>query len=606
MVKPWTLDFETEAIDGHIPPEPVGLAVKAPDWGTTYYSWGHPDSPNPYSDQETAKNLCLKLMASNQPIVFHNMKFDIGVMQYHWGIGPRDWTQMHDTMFLLFLNNPYSTDLALKPSSEELLNWEAEEQDDLHNWIMQHIPEATKATAGAYIAKAPHKIVERYAAGDVDRTRALFDMLYPLIVEDGDMLEAYQREQRLVPILHESELRGVRIDRERLEEDLHNIYEPALGKVEDELRSRLSSPGLDFGKKDELADALESAGFVDEWIRTKTGRRSTSKENLERAINDPLITNLLRYRGAMAGVLQTFGRPWVEDSERDGRLHTSWNQVRTRGSHDQGTRTGRLSASRPNLMNIPNELRVDMPDGYPDPPFMRRYMLPEEKHVWCKRDFSSQEVRILGHFEDGDLMKAYQQDPELDPHGTIQRGVMEITGREYDRKDIKITVFLIIYGGGVGALASQIGCSYDEAKSIRDAVLRAYPAIRSLQRQVTKTGDDSMAVYTWGGRRYFAEPSITSGGKTRKFSYKLLNYLIQGSAADQTKDCIIDWNASRSHNGEVFLATVHDEINISVHKDHWENGMAELKSSMDRDLFDVPMRSEGFVGPNWFDMKESD
>ena len=117
MVKPWTLDFETEAIDGHIQPEPVGLAVKAPDWGTTYYSWGHPDSPNPDSDQETAKNLCLKLMAINQPIVFHNMKFDIGVMQYHWGIGPRDWTQMHDTMFLLFLNNPYSTDLSLKPSS---------------------------------------------------------------------------------------------------------------------------------------------------------------------------------------------------------------------------------------------------------------------------------------------------------------------------------------------------------------------------------------------------------------------------------------------------------------------------------------------------------
>lgn len=603
---PWTLDFETEAIDGHIPPKPVGLAVRDPQGKSYYLSWGHPDSPNAERDLEQARMLMFDIFRERQEVIFHNAKFDLGVAAYHWGLAPKDYTTVHDTMFLLFLNNPYSENLSLKPSSEELLNWPPEEQDELHNWILSHVDGATPKTAGAYICHAPHRLVEKYAVGDVDRTFALFDYLYERVQESG-MGDAYAREQRLLPILYESEQRGVRLDREKLEEDLTNVYEPALIRVEGHLREALKTPDLDFGRKGDVADALERGGFIGQWVLTPTGRRSTSKENLEKAVNDPAILHLLRYRGAMAGVLQTFGRPWLQDSAADGRLHTSWNQVRTRGSHDQGTRTGRLSGSRPNLMNIPNEYQIVVPEGYPTPPFMRRYMLPEEGHFWLKRDFSSQEVRILAHFEDGDLMRAYQNNPDLDPHGTVGKGVLDLIGIEYPRKDIKMTVFLIIYGGGATALAQNIGCSYQEACKIRDAVFAAYPAIRSLQRAVTKIGDRNDFIVTWGGRRYYAELSETKGGKTRRFSYKLLNYLIQGSAADQTKDCIIHWYDNHDPTlGNVFLATVHDEVNISAPKEVWERSMADLRSSMDRDLFDVPMRSEGFYGPNWFDLKEAE
>ena len=91
------------------------------------------------------------------------------------------------------------------------------------------------------------------------------------------------------------------------------------------------------------------------------------------------------------------------------------------------------------------------------------------------------------------------------------------------------------------------------------------------------------------------------------FSYKLLNYLIQGSAADQTKQCLCDWYEDyRVSSDTIYLATVHDEINISVPEDMAEEEMEALKAAMNQDLFDVPMRSEGFVGENWQELWEVD
>lgn len=102
---------------------------------------------------------------------------------------------------------------------------------------------------------------------------------------------------------------------------------------------------------------------------------------------------------------------------------------------------------------------------------------------------------------------------------------------------------------------------------------------------------------------YYREPSKVVNGRKMDFSYKLLNYLIQGSSADQTKQCLIDWIGAKP-DSHIFLATVHDELNISVPKEEWESGMELLKRYMNQDLFDVPMRSEGFYGDNWYDLTE--
>ena len=605
MALPWTLDFETEAIDGHIPPEPVSLAVRSPRGKRAFYSWGHPGSPRVEKDEQEARELVFKLCKEKVPLLFHNAKFDVGVMSYHWQVAPRDRLLIHDTLYMLFFNDPYSPNLSLKPSAERLLNWPPEEKNEMEAWILANVKGATPKTVGSYIARAPYRLVKPYALGDVDRTFALYKLLMEEVERQG-MLPAYQREQKLMPIFYESEQRGVRLDRELLEADLEDIFEPALVRIEKNLRKKLKAPDLVFSEREQLADALENSGYVDEWVRTPTGRRSTSKENLEKAINNPSMLTALRYRGALAGALQTFGRPWLEDSARDGRLHTLWNQVRTRGAKaDAGTRTGRLSTSRPNLLNVPNEYHIKIPRGYPAPPYMRRYMLPEEGCKWLKRDFSGQEVRWLAHFEGGALLAAYQETPTLDPHQTITDIIAGILGITYPRLTIKRVVFGIIYGQGDPSLAEQLGLPKHVVSSIRKAIYTAFPAIRHLQKDVKARGKSGGQIRTWGGRLYSVEPPVIKGGRAWTFEYKLINYLIQGSSADQTKDCLIEWYDSKSASS-TFLAAVHDEVNISATEGSATlQAMDHLRECMDRDIADVPMRSEGFIGDNWFDLESA-
>jgi DNA polymerase I-like protein with 3'-5' exonuclease and polymerase domains len=177
----------------------------------------------------------------------------------------------------------------------------------------------------------------------------------------------------------------------------------------------------------------------------------------------------------------------------------------------------------------------------------------------------------------------------------------------YARKDVKITAFSIVYGSGANGLSSQLSCSYDAAYEIKEAYLAAMPGIRSLMRDVQRRGKSGQPIRTWGGRVYYAELSKSVDGGVRDFSYKLLNYLIQGSAADQTKESLCQWGAAKSYASDVsFLATVHDEINISAAQATWKEEMMFLRECMNADRFDVPMLSEGFVGANWAKMEKTE
>jgi DNA polymerase I-like protein with 3'-5' exonuclease and polymerase domains len=200
-------------------------------------------------------------------------------------------------------------------------------------------------------------------------------------------------------------------------------------------------------------------------------------------------------------------------------------------------------------------------------------------------------------------MRAYQEDPFLDPHSMAQELIKEITSNWYERKDVKITGFSIIYGSGVPGLAQQLGRPRGVAHDLREAYFKAMPAAANLAASTRNRGRSGGAIRTWGGREYFVEPAKMINGRMRSFEYKLLNYLIQGSAGDQTKQVLIDWH-ERKHPDSVLMTTIHDEINASVPEDIWEHQMMCLRETMDQNYFDVPMRSEGFYGPNWGDLTE--
>lgn len=608
-----TIDFETEEIKRRpdYPPKPVGVAIKIGGKKSRYLSWGHPTKNN--CTFEEAKKELKKV--NDCVTLFHNCKFDLEVMLNAFGFMPKNY---HDTLFLSFLHNPHEPVLKLKPLSDKYLDMPPEEQEAVRDWLFDNRPDLTKGKSrktwagwGAYISEAPGDLVGKYARGDVDRTYKLFKLFHKNIEERG-MLPAYQRELDLVPILIKNESEGICINAGLLKRDVKK-YNKALDQIDNWFGKRLFVKEIydEEGKcfidsGDKLADALEASGLVDEWIYTKPsksfpqGKRSTSKENIKLCIKDKELVKALEYRAKLAIYLRTFMRPWLEMADRSGgRIFTNWNQVR--GESGKGARTGRFS-SNPNFQNIPKKVEQfkGMPLGFPaiDLPDIRKYIVADSKdHVLINRDYSQQELRILGHFEDGVLLEQYQENPKLDLHELATKLVNEMLDSDFKRKPIKTMGFGLIYGMGLVLLAEKMEVNVDTARRLKSTYLEIFSGLKNLDKELKKRGKRNEPIKTWGGREYYVEEA--KNGRT--FEYKLLNVLIQGSAADCTKQAILN----ASGNPKVrFLLSVHDELMFSVHKDLVKEGMAFLKDAMEKVEFDVQMLSDGKTGYSWGKMKE--
>jgi DNA polymerase I-like protein with 3'-5' exonuclease and polymerase domains len=113
-------------------------------------------------------------------------------------------------------------------------------------------------------------------------------------------------------------------------------------------------------------------------------------------------------------------------------------------------------------------------------------------------------------------------------------------------------------------------------------------------------------IRTWGGREYYCEEPRLVDGRIREFDYKLVNVLIQGSAADCTKEALIRYHAIKHHDAKIVL-NVHDQITASVPKKIMKTEMEVLRRTMESVEFDVPILSEGAVSStNWDELQDYD
>jgi DNA polymerase I-like protein with 3'-5' exonuclease and polymerase domains len=602
------VDFETHPIAHrpNYPPTPVGVAIQWPacsNTGPAYYAWDHPTQNNCHRGD--GLGALDEVWRSDLPILFHNAKFDLAVAYEKLHLPRLPWDRVHDTMFLAYLCDPHARSLGLKELAEDLLDEPPTEQDELHDWIWQHRQtleqtysgKVNKRKLGAWIWAAPGDLVGRYACGDVQRTKALYEHLWPIVQREG-MGAAYDRERQLLPILMENEERGIRVDLPGLERDI-DVYSDNIVTAEQWLRKELNASGLNFDADDDVAAVLAQQGIVTEWQETKTGKRSVAKDNLLPGhFSDPRIASALGYRNRLKTCLEMFMRPWYEQgSQRKSYISCNWNQVR---NPEGGTRTGRPSTDHPNLLNISKDFE-NKDDGYEHPgflnvaplPLVRKYVLPDEGDVFVHRDFDGQELRVFAHFEQGDLWQQYQENPALDPHDFVGQELKKVAQRELLRGDVKIMNFQSLYGGGVPALSKKLRCSYTEAKALKAFHNKALPGRVILNEEIKRIVQNGDPIRTWGGRLYYPEKPGEDG---RSKIYKLINYIVQGSAADLTKQCLIEWwSAAESR----FLVTVYDEINISCPQDNTKEEMKLLKEVMEAPRLSVPMRSSGKMGPSW-------
>lgn len=614
-MKPIVVDFETEPIQPrpHYPPRPVSVALWEPGRKPEFWAWGHPEGNNCTRDQIRRR----LRSAWNDPrgLLFHAALFDLDVGETHLGLRLPPWHRIHDSAAALFLADPNAEALALKPAAEAYLGWPQEDQEPLKRWILAHVPEARRRPSQweAWISRLPGTLAAGRALGDIRRTRALWERAY-------EPSEPYDRERRLIPVLLGMERRGVPVDVPGLERDAREGRRQ-LDAVDRWLRQRLRAPYLEPDKREQLADALEDAHLVDEWLMTAPskrhpeGSRMTGWEALREVCKDRAVVDVLRYRGILRTQVRTFAEPWLAQArETGGRVYVRFNPVRAASAMRRkqvGARTGRLS-STPNLMNVseaqPVLVRSEGAIARAEkraetllvPPRACR-LLDIRSRVRAPRgrllgdhDYNQQELRNLAHLAGGPLADAYRREPRTDAHGFVHGIVVPAIGRELSRRNVKAVDFGVLFGEGVGLLAQKLHCERALAQEIRAACKRALGA-ESLDRKLKAQG----YCVTIGGRYCPVEPPSVVHGRLRTWEYKLLNTVIQGSAADQIKEAMI--RVAEAYP-EILLFSVHDELVWEVPSREARSLVAPIARIMEEAfILDVPVIADGKVGRTWRD-----
>jgi DNA polymerase I-like protein with 3'-5' exonuclease and polymerase domains len=450
----------------------------------------------------------------------------------------------------------------------------------------------------AEMYKLPAIYVGAYAEKDAELTLELWQELKKEILHQ-DIQSIFELETELFPCLIDMRFLGVRVDVEAA----HQLKDKLSSKEKECLLSVKKETGVDtqIWAARSIAQVFEKLRLP--FDRTeKTNSPSFTKNFLQ---NHPHPTVKLIAQAREINKAHTTFIDTIIKYSHKGRIHSEINQLR---SDNGGTVTGRFSYSNPNLQQIPARNK-DLG------PRIRSLFIPEEGHTWGCFDYSQQEPRLVVHYAAlqnlygvGDVLDAYREG-DADFH-TIVADMAEIPRSQ--AKTINLGLF---YGMGKNKLQAELGVS----KDVSDSLFRQYhnrvPFVKQLMDNVMQRAQESGRIRTLLGRLcrfHLWEPNqfgihkalphdqalMEHGpGIKRAYTYKALNKLIQGSAADMTKKAIIELRKE----GVVPHIQVHDELDISIespeHAEKIKNIMEEAVS------LEVPNKVDYESGPNWGNIK---
>ena len=413
--------------------------------------------------------------------------------------------------------------------------------------------------------KLPAMFVGEYAEGDAELTLKLWQCFKPLLKRE-DVESVFELETNVLPVLVRLTFNGIRFDRERaisLTAEMTAREKQLLADI----RGMAGVP-VDVWAAASIAKAFDNLKMA--YPRSETGLPSFTKTFLD-GLDHPLAKAIIEAR-ELNKTYGTFLRPYIEMSAYDGRIHSHVNQLR---SDDGGTVTGRLSMYSANLQQVPARHEIIGP-------LVRSLFLPEEGELWASCDFSSQEPRLLIHYASllglpgSEVMQAaYLNDPRTDFH----QMVADMAGIK--RKQAKTIGLGLTYGMGKQKLATSLDMSVDEAGALITLFHQKVPFLRStidavMRRIESPTSGGAIRTLlgrkcrfplfepvAWGVNKAlpYEQAIIEYGPRVKRaMTYKGLNRLIQGSAADQTKAAMVALDKA----GFRVLLQVHDEIVVSV------------------------------------------
>ena len=507
--------------------------------------------------------------------------------------------------------------------NEALLDEEREEGYDLNTLCRMHLGTSKDETllreaATAFnvdpksgLWKLPAKYVGAYGEFDAHSLLGIFAKQKEALAKD-DLLQIFDLETRLLPIIHRMRIVGTPVDLEAAE-----TLSLRLKLDEDSLRHKLFK---EYGRHINDQSGPELAAICDKlkitYNRTDAGNPSFEGEWLENH-EHPFLKAIAEIR--QTAKLKNDYVDKIIKAAVKGRLHIQWKQL---VSDDGGAKTGRFAAGNPPLQQFPASKKRN---GKPNPigAAIRALLVADNGLDWFKGDYSQQEPRILTHF--AALCKlpgadaaafSYRANPDMD----FYQFMVDIA--KVNRRTAKTLYLGICYGMGKKKLAEQLGVSIYKAAEMLKDLNNELPFISALAEKCLQLAQNRGYIKTLCGRkRHFNywEPSDAYSMKqadprcdtrpqplaiaktkwpmkklVRSMCHKALNALIQGSAADMMKMGIVrGWE---EHKRLPYI-TVHDEVGGGVKDqadaDAWKQTMETCV-----DLC-IPIRMDAEVGRSW-------
>lgn len=567
----------------------VGIAVAAGD-ETWYFPIAHANGPN--LDRKVVLRWFQKQMATpRQRKIMHNAQYDLGWLLAE---GIEVQGEVVDTMVVAAIVDENRLSYSLDNLAKEYCGMRKDEK------LLRSAAKDWGLDPKKDMWKLPAKFVGGYAEQDARATLALWRALQKE-VESQQLQAIFEIEQPLTEILVKMRQRGVRVDLDKADQS-----RVALRKRVSEIKAFIKSKsGVDIepwaaASVQKVFDSLNLT-----YERTERGQPSFTKMFLSSHPNE-VVQSIVHLR-EMDKADSTFIDSILEH-EHNGRIHCEFHQLR---SDDGGTVTGRMSCSTPNLQQIPSR----------DPvlkKMIRGIFVPEEGRQWGSFDYSSQEPRLLVHY--CAILPDHMRHPMIDEmvqqfhagNADLHQMTADIVGVK--RKQAKTINLGIMYGMGVGKMADQLGIDQDEAKRLLEIYHSKVPFVKGIADLASKQAENNGQVRTVGGRicRFPMWESRSFGytkplshdaalkeygpGIRRAFTYKALNKLIQGSAADQTKKAMVDC----MREGLLPMLQVHDELCFNVESDEQAKKICEI---MEQGIsLMVPSKVDQDLQTNWGDV----
>lgn len=416
-----------------------------------------------------------------------------------------------------------------------------------------------KGKAVEHLKDIPFGITGKYCRQDCKATYELFMAQQPLL-EKEDLLRANDIECRLYPLLMDMRKNGFRVDIKgimNLGDQLHDEYDNGVAELE--RTYGFSKGSLSLNSANDLEKIWRKEKLPIEY--TATGKPSFAAAVLEDC-QHPVAAKIKHLKGLVKTL--SFLDGWMDLAVGD-HLYPSFFPAKR---DDGGTVTGRWSSQNPNLQQVP--AREDKHGKE-----IRSLFIPEDGYLLGAFDYKQIEYRVFTHFASGEgaleAQKQFNENPNTDYHQmTIDLMDWGDLGKE-GRHLAKNLNFGSIYGLGPKSFATKFKQNllhnhperdpdnlFPVAQSLMNEYFRKVPFVKPTCNKIMQVGQTRGYVRTLSGRRQ--RMPLDNG------AYKLINYLIQGSAADLLKKGIVDAWEKGVFKVLKLHAQVHDEIVFSIPK----------------------------------------